>query len=321
MSGEFSLIARHFSRPVRHAVLGVGDDCALLAPSHGCHWAVSTDTLVVGRHFSAGCDPAALGHKALAVNLSDLAACGATPRAVLLALTLPEVDDAWLAALASGLYTLADAHGAELVGGDTTCGPLALTLTVMGEVPVGQALRRDGARAGDALWVSGTLGEARLALEQLRGALPATAGLPALRQRLERPTPRVALGEALRGVASSAIDLSDGLLGDLGHVLRASRVGAVLDWQALPATPEVRALPGDWPVRCLLTGGDDYELAFTAPASADAAVRRAAAQAGVAVSRVGRITEDAAATVQVLAQGVPLPTAHLAAWDHFAPAP
>ena len=225
--GEFDLIARHFKRPVRRTALGVGDDCALLAPRPGMQLAVSSDMLVEGRHFFADVDPQALGHKALAVNLSDLAACGAEPLAFTLALALPNADDAWLAAFARGLFALADAHGCELVGGDTTRGPLNICITVFGELPTGQALLRSGARAGDDLYVSGTLGDARLALEALQGrvALP-PALLAAARLRLERPTPRVALGQQLRGVASSAIDLSDGLLGDVGHVLHASGVGA-----------------------------------------------------------------------------------------------
>ncbi|HMT63737.1 MAG TPA: thiamine-phosphate kinase, partial [Ottowia sp.] len=246
--GEFELIDRHFKRKPAIAriqtaptatnsianpvVLGIGDDCALLQPAPGMQLAVSTDMLVQGRHFFADVDPAALGHKALAVNLSDLAACGAEPLACTLALALPPErarDDAWLAALAGGLFALADAHACSLVGGDTTAGPLNLCVTVFGQVPAGQALRRDGARVGDDVWVSGTLGDARLALGALRGewTLPPER-LAAARQRLERPSPRLALGMALRGSATSAADLSDGLAGDLGHILRASAVGARL---------------------------------------------------------------------------------------------
>jgi thiamine-monophosphate kinase len=213
--GEFDLIARFFTRPVQRAALGVGDDCALLAPAPGMQLAVSSDMLVEGRHFFADVDPAALGHKALAVNLSDLAACGARPLAFTLALALPRVDGPWLQSFAQGLLRLADAHGCELVGGDTTQGPLNICITVFGEVPAGQALLRSGARVGDDIYVSGTPGEARLALDALLGriALPAEV-LARARQRLEQPTPRVALGQALRGVATSAIDVSDGLLGE-----------------------------------------------------------------------------------------------------------
>ncbi|HAJ11642.1 MAG TPA: thiamine-phosphate kinase, partial [Comamonadaceae bacterium] len=203
--GEFDLIARYFTRPVQRSALGVGDDCALLAPAPGMHLAVSSDMLVQGRHFFADVSPETLGHKALAVNLSDLAACGARPLAFTLALALPHVDEAWLAGFSRGLLALADEHGCELVGGDTTQGPLNICITVFGEVPAGQALLRSGARPGDDIYVSGTLGDARLALEALLGhiELPPDA-LAAARQRLEQPTPRVALGQALRGVASSA---------------------------------------------------------------------------------------------------------------------
>ncbi len=228
--GEFDLIARYFTRPVRRAALGVGDDCALLAPAPGMQLAVSSDMLVEGRHFFAGVDPEALGHKALAVNLSDLAACGARPLAFTLALALPRIDEPWLQGFAQGLLQLADAHDCELVGGDTTAGPLNICVTIFGEVPAGQALLRSGARADDDIWVSGAPGEARLALDALRGQLQLPAAtLARLRVRLECPTPRVALGQVLRGLASSAIDLSDGLLGDLGHVLKASGVGAEID--------------------------------------------------------------------------------------------
>ena len=232
--GEFDLIARFFKRPAQRQPLGVGDDCALLAPAPGTHLAVSTDMLVEGRHFLPGADPRRLGHKSLAVNLSDLAACGARPLAFTLALALPEADEAWLAPFSQGLLALADAHGCELVGGDTTRGPLNICITVFGEVPAGQALLRSGARAGDDLYVSGTLGDARLALQAMRGEVTVPAPvLAAARERLDTPTPRVALGLALRGLATSAIDISDGLLGDLGHVLHASGVGATVDADAV----------------------------------------------------------------------------------------
>jgi thiamine-monophosphate kinase len=229
--GEFDLIQHFFTRPVRRSPLGVGDDCALLAPAPGMQLAVSTDMLVEGRHFVSTVAPRRLGHKALAVNLSDLAACGAKPLAYTLAFALPRADAAWLGELAAGLHALADEHAIELVGGDTTAGPLNLCITVFGEVPAGQALLRSGAAPGDDLWVSGRrLGDARLALEVLRGTLqlPGDA-FEQVRRAMEQPAPRVALGQALRGVATAAIDVSDGLLGDLGHVLRrsgAARAGA-----------------------------------------------------------------------------------------------
>ncbi|RYF62340.1 MAG: thiamine-phosphate kinase [Comamonadaceae bacterium] len=324
--GEFDLIRQFFQRPVRRAALGVGDDCALLAPAPGMQLAVSSDMLVEGRHFFADVHPAALGHKALAVNLSDLAACGARPLAFTLALSLPRVNADWLQAFAGGLLALADAHDCELVGGDTTGGPLNICITVFGEVPPGQALLRSGARAGDDVWVSGTLGDARLALEALRGriALPADA-LAAARQRLERPTPRVALGQALQGVATSAIDVSDGLLGDLGHILAASGVGACLDASIainLIATSAYgSSARGQFDLemlrQCTLAGGDDYELAFTAPADRQAAVLAAAHQAGTPVTRIGRI--EAGAGLRLVDEaGRALPVQHYASFDHFA---
>jgi thiamine-monophosphate kinase len=314
--GEFDLIAKYFARPVRHAVLGGGDDCALLQPAPGMQWAVSTDALVEGRHFLSTVPPEALGHKSLAVNLSALAACGARPVAFTLSLTLPRVDEDFLAGFARGLYALADAQGIELVGGDTTAGPLNIGITVMGEVPPGQALRRGGAKAGDELWVSGRLGDARLALEAFRGhaALRGEA-FEDVRRAMERPQPRVALGMALRGVASAAIDLSDGLVGDLGHVLRASGVGATLRLADIPHGPHVAACGDAQRRTCLLAGGDDYELLFAAPASARAQVREAGARAGTPVTCIG--TLDAAPGLRVVdAHGAPVTLAERA-FDHF----
>ncbi len=294
--GEFDLIRRFFQRPVRRAALGVGDDCALLAPAPGMQLAVSSDMLVEGRHFFADVDPRLLGHKSLAVNLSDLAACGARPLAFTLALSLPRADAAWTEAFAAGLLALADAHGCELVAGDTTQGPLNICITVFGEVPPGQALLRSGARAGDDIWVSGSLGDARLALEALLGHTTLPPGtLAAARQRLEAPTPRVALGQALRGIASSALDVSDGLLGDLGHILEQSRVGASLDTRLV--TPLLDAgrhtpLAIDLLHQCTLSGGDDYELCFTAPADRRDAVQAAGRDSATRVTRIGCIEEQ-----------------------------
>ena len=322
--GEFDLIARYFTRPVRHAALGVGDDCALLAPRPGMQLAISSDMLVEGRHFFADVDPEALGHKALAVNLSDLAACAAKPLAFTLALALPRVDEAWLAGFSKGLLALADAHGCELVGGDTTQGPLNICITVFGEVPAGQALLRSGARAGDDIYVSGTLGDARLALEALLGHIHLPDELLAqARQRLERPTPRVALGLALRGIASSAMDVSDGLLGDLGHILRASGVGADIDADETSKLIAARALFTSATARfdmellrqCTLAGGDDYELAFTAPPALREAVAGAAATAATPVARIGRISAEPGLRLAD-AQGRPL-AGRYASFDHF----
>ena len=322
--GEFDLIRKYFHRPApmgsRPAVLGIGDDCALLQPAPGLQWAVSSDMLVEGRHFLSTVRPERLGHKALAVNLSDLAACGARPVAFMLALALPRADEAFLAGFAQGLFDLADLHGITLVGGDTTAGPLNICITVMGEVPPGQALRRDGARAGDALWVShptgGGIGDARLALEVFRGrhSLDA-AGFEAVRRAMEQPQPRVALGLALRGLASAAIDVSDGLVGDLGHVLARSGVAAVIEVAQLPISPVLAAQPLAVQRQCALAGGDDYELLFTAPVGAQAAVLAAAAGAGVAVRCIGRI--EAGSGLRLLdAQGQALALS-LPGFDHF----
>jgi thiamine-monophosphate kinase len=292
--GEFDLIAKFFTRTVTRAALGVGDDCALFSTSPGMQLAVSSDMLVEGRHFLPTVAPERLGHKALAVNLSDLAACGAKPVAFTLALALPRVDERFLDGFARGLLALADTHECELIGGDTTQGPLNLCITVFGELPVGQALLRSGAQAGDDLYVSGTLGDARLALEVFRGRLALDgAAFEAVRFAMEQPQPRVQLGLALRGVATSAIDVSDGLLGDLAHVLRRSGVGAELNVDALPRSEVLRALPEALQRECTLAGGDDYELVFTAPPLRAAQVAAAAQAAQVRVTRVGSIRAEA----------------------------
>ena len=323
--GEFELIDRYFKRPARRAALGVGDDCALLAPAPGMQLAVSSDMLIEGRHFLSTVDPFKLGHKALAVNLSDLAACGAKPLAFTLALALPQADEAWLEGFSRGLFALADAHDCELIGGDTTRGPLAICITVFGEVPPGQALLRSGARAGDDLYVSGTLGDARLALEVFRGtrSLPQPA-FDAARIRMETPTPRVALGLALRGVATSAADISDGLVGDLGHILKASRVGACIDTSIAINLIANRGhltlgngqFDAEMALDCVLAGGDDYELVFTAPLSARSRVKAAALQSETSVTRIGLI-EAAGGLRLVDATGQPV-NRRFASFDHFA---
>ena len=320
--GEFELIRRYFQRqrPVRADVpLGIGDDCALLAPAAGQQLAVSTDMLVEGRHFLSTVDPAALGHKALAVNLSDLAAMGAEPLGFTLALALPQADEVWLEGFSRGLFELADAHGCELVGGDTTRGPLNLCLTVMGQVPPGLALKRSAAQVGDDIYASGSLGDARLALAVLRGELALdAAAFTRVRARMERPTPRLALGRALRGVAHAAADVSDGLSGDLGHILVASGVGAELWADALWAatSADLRACGPDRALDHVLFGGDDYELLFTAPPAVRAAVAQAAEQAGTAVHRIGQITASPGLRLlDARRQPVPL---RGRAFDHFA---
>ena len=316
--GEFDLIERFFKRPVQRAALGVGDDCALLQPTPGMQLAVSSDMLVEGRHFLSTVDPRTLGHKALAVNLSDLAACGARPLAFTLALALPAADAAWLGPFSEGLLALADAHGCELVGGDTTRGPLNICITVFGELPRGQALLRSGAQVGDDIYVSGTLGDARLALEVFRGklAMPQEVFAQA-RARMEQPQPRVALGQALRGLATAAVDVSDGLLGDLGHVLKASGLGARIEASAalgLLACADAPLSPAQR-LDFALAGGDDYELAFTAPPAARAAVQAAGVQAQVQITRIGSTTAEPG--VQVLdASGHPL-AQRFGSFDHF----
>lgn len=337
--GEFELIARHFTWPpfdgpqsaaspidagfIRQAV---GDDCAVIAAGES-DYTVTSDLLLEGRHFLPGVDPESLGHKALAVNLSDLAAAGSTPRAFWLALALPRADDAWLAAFARGMRALAAEHGCSLAGGDTTRaptvagadGPITVCITALGSVPRGTALSRAGARPGDELWVSGTLGDGLLGLWVAQGtqALDEPLRTQALAKH-HRPAPRVALGQALRGVASACIDVSDGLLGDLGHVLERSGVGATVEWGALPLSPAVRTLAPTAQRECALAGGDEYELLFSAPAGRAAQVRAAAAQAGTPVTRIGRI--EAAEGLRVVdADGRALDLAGLAAFDHFAP--
>ena len=311
--GEFDLIARYFARSQASAhypqvLLGVGDDCALLQPRAGESLAVSTDTLVSSVHFFADVLPQYLGHKALAVNLSDLAAMGAAPLGFTLALTLPAVDEAWLAEFAKGLHALADAHACPLMGGDTTRGPLAIGITVLGSVPANLALRRSGAQVGDDIYISGAgrdcIGQARAGLALRRGELSLAAGEAQYAlQRLECPTPRLALGLALRGLATSCLDVSDGLLGDLQHILRASGVGAVLQASALldmaANCAVLPALAAAQRLDFLCHGGDDYELLFTAPAVQAAAVLQAAHQAGCTVQRIGRIVAaDAGLQVQ-----------------------
>jgi thiamine-monophosphate kinase len=325
--GEFELIRRYFQHALTRegVVLGNGDDCALLAPAPGMVLAVSTDMLVEGRHFVSTVPPQALGHKALAVNLSDLAAMGAEPLAFTLALALPRADETWLQGFSQGLLALADAHGCALVGGDTTAGPLNLCITVFGQVPAAQALKRSGAEPGDDIYVSGTLGDARLALEVLRGTVDVSAETwKRARQRLECPTPRLALGQALRGVAHACADVSDGLAGDLGHILDASGVCAQLWADDLLAsgavTDDVRALPREQALTCVLAGGDDYELVFTAPPGARDAVAQAASASNTQVTRIGTIVAPGAGRPKLEcqdAQRLPLEL-KLAGFDHFA---
>lgn len=302
MVSEFDLIRKYFDRPARNAVLGVGDDAALLRPGAGMELAVSTDLLLEGRHFSAGADARKLGHKALAVNLSDMAAMGATPRWATLALALPAADERWLTAFSKGFFALAHRFGVELVGGDTTRGPLSFCVTILGEVPKKKALRRDGARPTDGIWVSGELGGASYAL--------ARPGDAAAAKSLQMPEPRVALGLRLRGIATSAIDVSDGFAQDLDHILERSGVGAVVDYEALP---KYGIRDSKLEKRCVLSGGDDYELVFTAPAGAG--IDAIASALKLRLTRVGSIGRrrglrilDAKGKQMTIARG----------FDHFA---
>ncbi|MES2831109.1 MAG: thiamine-phosphate kinase [Pseudomonadota bacterium] len=337
VSSEFDLIKRYFVRPRavdanagaavdesrrEPVVLGIGDDCALLHPADYKEMAISTDMLVEGRHFFSGTDPHALGHKALSVNLSDLAAMGADPVAFTLALALPKVDNAWLEAFSAGLFALADTHACPLIGGDTTKGPLTICITVFGHLPWGAALRRDLAMPGDDIWVSGALGDARLALALLRNEVVdgqplvlSQAHLDLALHRLHRPTPRIALGIALRDIAHAAIDISDGLGGDLAHILERSKCGAIIDVDSLPAGPALRgqsaALQRGW----ALSGGDDYELCFTAPVRKRDEVLAAGSTVNVALTRIGTIVADGG--LQLLdAQGQQL-TMPVSSFDHF----
>jgi thiamine-monophosphate kinase len=318
---EFEVIRRYFTHPTPQATLGIGDDAAIVRVRPGYEVAISADMLVEGRHFFRGADPERLGHKALAVNLSDLAAMGATPRWATLALALPRVDAAWLSGFSRGFLALARQHRVDLIGGDTTRGPLAVCVQIMGEVPRGQALRRDGARFGDDVWVSGEIGAAGMAVEVLRGRLRvAPRQQRALEERLHEPTPRLALGTRLRRIARSAIDISDGLVADLGHICERSRVAARVNWEALPATPLVRSLAQSRRgAQALLAGGDDYELCFTAPARRRAAVIAAAAKARTPVAVVGTIVrpEPRQPLVQVIDSiGKPLKVERKG-YDHF----
>lgn len=288
---EFDLIARHFTRPAANAVLGVGDDCALVDVTNGMDLAVSTDTMVSGTHFFPDVDPENLGHKALAVNLSDMAAMGAMPYWAMLALTLPNVDHAWLEAFAKGFFDLAQEYNVSLIGGDTTRGPLTLTVTIMGEVPAGAALRRSGAKAGNDIWVSGNVGDAALAVAHRHGrvVLEESDYREAV-MRLYEPTPRVALGQALRGLATAAIDISDGLLADLVHICRLSGVGATVELPLVPvssigakhlSTPEGRT--------AIVSGGDDYELCFTAHPNSRESIDELADVLGHPLTRIGQV--------------------------------
>ena len=309
--GEFEVIRRFFDRAPNRALLGVGDDCALVRPNAGLELAMTTDMLVEGRHFLAGAAPRSLGHKSLAVNLSDLAAMGAAPRWALLALGLPKADAKWLEEFSAGFFALADRFGVELIGGDTTRSQVVtISITALGEVPAGVAMYRSAAKPGDDIWVSGELGGAALALSR--------PDIKDAAKRLHEPEPRVELGERLRGVAHAAIDVSDGLTGDLGHILERSQVGAIIDYERIPRLAALRAIgktEGELERDCVLSGGDDYELVFTAVPQQRQAIEALSAELGLALTRIGTIEAGDAKLVVRGADGSPMQ--YRRSYDHF----
>jgi thiamine-monophosphate kinase len=314
---EFELIRRYFSPPTDHTVLAGGDDAALVAVTPGMELAVSTDVLVAGRHFFEDAEPYGVGYKSMATNLSDLAAMGARPRWATLSLTLPTADERWLEQFAYGFLDLARAHEVDLIGGDTTRGPLAICVQIMGEVAPGKALRRSGAGAGDDLWASGTLGDAALALAHIRGDFDLHAqDRDYAMKRLNHPQPRVALGQGLVGLATAAIDISDGLAADVGHIAEASRVHAVIEWESVPLS-SVAGRYRQHPLvqKAALAGGDDYELAFTAPSNLRTALGELSGRLGLALTRIGRI-EPGAGAIVLDKSGKPLALAETG-FDHF----
>lgn len=319
MTPEFDLIRRHFTRPTPQAVLGPGDDCALIRPSAGCELAVTSDMLVEGTHFLPATDPRRLGWKTLAVNLSDLAAMGATPRWVTLALSLPQVDDRWLSAFADGFFDCARSFGVDLIGGDTTRGPLTLCVTAFGELAAGTAIRRSGARSGDDIWVSGQPGRAALGLASLLGQIvTGDSGRADFIAALEKPEPRVALGIALHGLASAMLDISDGLLADLGHIATASRLSAAVEDAALPWAALAAGCNDSAAVRdAMLAGGDDYELLFCAPAQAHDVLRALSTRLSLPLTRIGRMSTGTPGQVRLIdGQGCELPVTRRG-YDHF----
>ncbi len=315
--GEFDIIARYFSRRSTRVdvLLGVGDDAALLLPPAGQALVAATDTLVEGRHFLPGTPAAALGHQALAVNLSDLAAMGADPAWALLSLSMPSADERWIAGFAEGLHALAAKHDVALVGGDTVSGPLVITIAVMGFVPAAAALRRSGAKAGDLICVSGSPGVAAAGLEELRTGRAGFDSQDARVRRFLRAEPRLALGRALRGHATAAMDVSDGLLGDLGKLAAASGVGSCIDLEQLPSAAELADYPLAEQERLVLHGGDDYELLFTLPPGQFGHIPQLAAAGGCSLHRIGTMTQGPG--VECRRDGARLNIAGQG-YDHFA---
>ena len=297
--GEFDLIERFFKqRSVDHPnsaiALGIGDDCALLNPSNHQHIAISTDMLIEGRHFLVGADPYLLGRKCLAVNLSDLAAMGASPLGFTLAIAMPEVKVDWLESFSNGLWDMANQYDCQLIGGDTTAGPLTISITIFGEVPKDKSLSRNKAQVGDDIWVSHQVGDARLSLGALRQEWALSAEeFSEVSQRMHNPAPRIELGQSLIGIAHAAIDISDGLLGDLSHILRQSSVGADILIDQVPGSKILNSKSIELQRLCKLSGGDDYELCFTAPKEKSSRLEELASRSGLALSKIGSITEQA----------------------------
>lgn len=319
MPSEFDLIRSHFTRAPRHTDLAVGDDAALMTPGDGMQLAVSTDMLVSGTHFFPDAEPGALGWKALAVNISDLAAMGAQPRWAVLALALPDSDPEWLAAFAEGFFACADAHDVDLAGGDTTRGPRTLCITIFGEVPRNAAITRSGARPGDEIWVTGQPGCAALGLAHLQGTivLPEAARARCL-DALHRPHPRVQAGLGLRGVANAMLDVSDGMLGDLRHILEQSDVGAEVELEALPLSALLEAgVERGTALQACLAGGDDYELLFTAPSAHRDIIHRLAQALDLPMTRIGTISAERGALLLRAADGSRQSPARFG-YDHFA---
>lgn len=321
MCSEFDIIRRYFKRSSTDAVLGIGDDAALITVTSGTELAMSTDTLVCGRHFFADVDPYKLGHKSLAVNLSDMAAMGAQPRWALLALTLPqdlaERNKTWLTEFSAGFFAQADLYHVQLIGGDTTAGPLNIGVQIAGEVAAGKALRRSGAKPNDDIWVSGRLGDAALALQhQLRQVTLESDEIAACLPALLTPSARVGLGQRLTGLAHSAIDISDGLMADLGHILAASEKAASIHMADIPCSPVLRKyLPQPLAVNCLLAGGDDYELCFTAPRSNRRKIEQLSGELAVPLTRIGTILRGEGLTVKDARGNVM--TLETKGYDHF----
>jgi thiamine-monophosphate kinase len=289
---EFNLIKQHFTRPTHHTNLGVGDDAALIALTTGMELAISADMLVADTHFFVDCDAYHLGWKSLAVNISDMAAMGANPKWATLAIALSKINNAWLAAFSKGFFTCAAEFNVDLIGGDTTRGPLTISVQIMGEVPSGKSIKRSGAKIGDEIWVSGNLGDAAMALAHIQGKLTLPDEVfTTCAKALHAPQPRVSLGLALRNLANSAIDISDGLLADLGHILEQSKVGAKLELSNIPHS-QFADLRDKAILKMVLAGGEDYELCFTASATKNSEITKLSETLGISLSHIGQITSD-----------------------------